>query len=205
MNIALGIATAGAFRIPPAGPLGVQTVWHDAVFCAALTQSLISALPFEHRPRAGLSYLSGLLHNFGVVVLGELLPESHQMLNQEMERSGDDLLLVEERLDVIGHCTAGGWLMSGWRMPGEVVVAVTEHHNPDYDGVHATYPNLVYIANRLLYSHGIGEANDSELPPAMLERLGMHEDQACQIAQKVIDGREDLDEMISGMIEASTA
>ena len=201
MNIALGIACASPFRIPMEGPLGLRTYWRDSIYCAALCQSLINALPYAQRPKPGLAYLSGLLHNFGVVLLGHLFPEEFERLNRRLEEEPETPLAEHERrlLDA-GHVELGEWLMGAWRMPGEVVVAISHHHDPDYDGVHAVYPNLVLAANRLLRGHRVGEGDSVELPAPLLERLSLHEEHARVVLESVMEGRGNLDDMAEQMV-----
>ncbi|GAB6043619.1 HDOD domain-containing protein [Endothiovibrio diazotrophicus] len=201
MNIALGIASASPFRIPLAGPLGLRHYWRDAIYCAALCQALINALPYQQRPKPGLAYLGGLLHNFGVVLLGHLFPEEFERLNLRLEAEPETPIAEHERsmLDA-GHAELGEWLMAAWRMPAELVTAVAEHHNPDYDGVHSAYPNLVLVANRLLRAHRVGEGESDELPASLMERLSLHEDHARRVLEGVMEGRQGLDDMAEQMV-----
>ena len=201
MNIALGIASASPFDIPEQGPLGLRNYWRDAIYCGALCQSLINALPYEQRPKPGLAYLSGLLHNFGVVLLGHLFPEEYRRINEDLEREPEIPLIEHERRDLdAGHVELGVWLMESWRMPSEVITAIAEHHNPDYDGVHSVYPNLVLVANRLLRAHRVGEGESGELPAQVLERLSLHEDHARVVLEGVMEGRRNLDDMAEQMV-----
>lgn len=201
MNIALGIASASPFTIPQEGPLGLRTYWRDAIYCAALCQSLINALPYEQRPKPGLAYLSGLLHNFGVVLLGHLFAPEFERINLDMAREPDLPFIEHERRDLdAGHIELGVWLMESWRMPGEVISAIAEHHNPDYDGIHSAYPNLVLVANRLLRAHKIGEGESTELPGELLERLSLHEEHARVVLEGVMEGRRSLDDMAEQMV-----
>ncbi len=201
MNIALGIASARPFLIPMEGAFGLRNYWRDAVYCAALCQSLINAMPYDQRPKPGLAYLSGLLHNFGLVLMGHLFPELFERLNAMAEAEPEaSLEELERRIMDAGHVELGAWLMEAWQMPVELVTAITEHHNPDYDGVHSVYPNLVYVANRLLHTHQVGEASDGLIPSSLLERLSLHEEHARMVMEGIMDGRDSLEDMAEAMI-----
>ena len=204
MSIALGIASAAPFRVPQEGPLGLRRFWRDAIYCASLCQALINVMPFDHRPRPGLAYLGGLLHNFGTVVLGHLFPESFDRLNRALEEQPErGLDEIERELLDVGHHEVGEWLMQAWRMPGEVINAVAHHHDPHYDGVHAVYPNLVLTANRLLAAHGIGEGRVGEESPlpleGLLERLELHREPMDRVVDELLVGRGNLDDMAARM------
>ena len=91
------------------------------------------------------------------------------------------------------HNSIGAWLMDSWHLPEEITVAVKEHHNEQYHGAHCVYSQLVMLADRLLRAHGIGDTPNTDLPPTLLESLGIGEYQAVTIANKVLEGCESLE------------
>ncbi len=196
LNLALGATAAKPFKIPKNVPLGLDAFWRHAVFSAAIAQALSSALPNEIRPPAGMAYLAGLLHNFGHLLLGHLFKSEFLILNKfivkEPEKSVEEI-----ELEVIGvdHGSIGAWLMKAWKMPEEVIVAAQEHHNEDYRGEYAVYPQLVLLTDRLLKAHDIGDAPNSHLPLATLDSLEMGEYQAVTIADRILNDCENLDVM----------
>ncbi|WP_455202925.1 HDOD domain-containing protein [Kaarinaea lacus] len=196
MNIALGIAATRPFKASAKGPFGLQAYWRHATYAAALSQSLCNSIPRKQRPRPGTSYLCGLLHNFGFLLLGYLFPKEFAQLNAAISEAPDtDVLELEMRILGTTHAEIGSWLMQAWNMPQEITVAIQEHHNPDYQGPHAEYARLVYAANILLKRHNIGDASDEELPDNILKSMGLTEAQALSVLEKTIQGSEDLDNM----------
>ena len=194
MNLALGATAARPFKIPRNVPLGLDAYWRHAVYSAALVQALSSAVPDELRPPAGLAYLAGLLHNIGHLLLGHMFKQEFLILNKFVTHNPDKSIIFVER-QVIGtdHTSVGAWLMDSWRLPEEISVAVREHHNEQYHGAHSVYPQLVMLSDRLLRAHGIGDSPSTELPPTLLESLGIGEYQAVTIANKVLEGCESLE------------
>ena len=93
------------------------------------------------------------------------------------------------------HGSVGAWLLEAWRLPEEIVVAAREHHNEGYEGPHAIYAQLVLIADRLLKSHGIGDAPTTMLPPQVLESLEIGEYQAVTVTERILEGCEGLEAM----------
>ncbi len=85
--------------------------------------------------------------------------------------------------------------MKAWKMPEEVIVAAQEHHNEDYRGEYAVYPQLVLLTDRLLKAHDIGDAPNSHLPLAALDSLELGEYQAVTIADRILNDCENLDVM----------
>ena len=80
-------------------------------------------------------------------------------------------------------------------LPEEVVVAMREHHNPDYDDAHSVYANLVLIANRLLRAVALGDEGSDDLPEAVLARLQLPEDEAMEAFQTLMESYDGLDSL----------
>lgn len=196
MNLLLGFAVARSFRNPSDGPLGLAAFWRHSIYTGSLTQMLGRSLPTGLRPKPGLAQLAGMLHNFGVLLLGDLFPPEFYWLNRQVEHNPQvPLVDLEQRVLGIRHTELGAMLMERWNMPPEVVVTIREHHNPDYDGVHAVYSGLVLLANRLLHRVGIGDAESAVLPPSVLQAFGLSAEQAEQVLASVLESASVLDLM----------
>lgn len=196
MNLALGATAARPFRIARNVPLGMDAFWRHAVYSAALTQALSNAVPDEIRPPAGMAYLAGLLHNFGHLLMGHLFKQEFLVLNKFITKYPDKPIeLIERRVLGADHGVIGAWLMQAWQLPEEIVIATREHHNEGYQGIHSVYPQLVFLADRLLKMHGIGDAVDPDTPMAVLDSLGLGEYKAMSIATRVMEGSEVLEHM----------
>ncbi len=201
MNMALGIAAARPFKLPVDGPLGLGEFWRHATYSATLMQSLCKIIPREKRPRPGTAYLTGLLHNFGFLLLGHLFPKEFNVLSKAIRKEPEiPVVEQEQRLLGISHMEMGGWLMEAWNMPEEILVTQREHHNTAYDGPHANYVHLLLISGALLKSHEIGEASSSELPERSLLALGLSEEDAIGVLENTIENRESLDTMARQLV-----
>jgi len=196
MNIALGIAATRPFKIASDGPLGLNAYWRHATYTATLSQGLCNCIPKAQRPSPGTTYLCGLLHNFGFLLFGYLFPEEFSTLNAAAKKDINTTILAHEHamLDTT-HNEMGKWLMESWNLPQEIIVSAAEHHNENYTGDHAQYARLVLLSNQLLKSHNIGDADNDDIPPLLLELLGISENQAYAVLEKTLEGREDLESM----------
>lgn len=200
MDFSLGLALGKSFRNPKDGPLGLDAFWRDALHVAALTQTLCNAIEFSRRPSPGIAYMAGLLHNFGFLLLGHLFPEQFNRLNKAVAAQPERPVLDLER-EIVGvtHTEMGLWLVDAWNLPKEVIETVREHHNGDYRGDYAIYPNLVHIANRLIKRFGMGDATGIDLPADLLEAVGLTEEQAEAALGTVLQMREGLQFMARKM------
>ncbi|MDX9739825.1 MAG: HDOD domain-containing protein [Gammaproteobacteria bacterium] len=196
LNLALGATAARSFKVPRNVPLGLEAFWRHAIYTAALAQALSGAVPMESRPPAGMAYLAGLLHNFGHLLLGHLFKQEFLILNKFILKYPDrPIELIERRVLGTDHAIIGAWLMAAWHLPEEIVIATREHHNPNYQEIHAVYPQLVFLADRLLKRHDMGDVRDAAVPAAIWDSLGIGEYQAIAILGRVMEGAEGLDKM----------
>lgn len=194
INTALGISALRPFDIPREGPLGRDSLWRNALHCATLCQALCTMLPKHMEVNPGLAYLSGLLHNFGFLVLGHLLKPEYYLLNRVIGANPEvPWTLIEKRTLGIGHTQIGAELMRVWQMPDALQVALREHHNETYQGACSAYPNLVLLANCLLKSQGIGDAAEDVPPASVLNGLGITLDMAHHVMDIHLQGLEEVD------------
>jgi HD-like signal output (HDOD) protein len=192
--IALGLSLGKSFSAPKYGPLGIYPFWRHAVYSAALCEALVPFIPPAQRPSTGLAFLCGLLHNFGVLLVAHLFSKETALLSQIIAANKDRPVIALER-QVLGtdHTYSGGWLMQHWNLQPEIQIAVTQHHNPDYQGAHANYAHLVLIADRLLKRHDMGDAETTELPSQLLAAVGLSQADAEQTLTAIIDAGPNLD------------
>lgn len=194
LNLLFGSIASRTFQIPNDGPVGLQNFWRHSVYCAAVVSELVKLLPESVVVKPGLAYLSGLLHNFGYLVLGHLFPARFFLFNRFLAVNRHLPLDVMERY-VLGveHWHIGAWLMQLWSIPEEVVSAVRWHHHEDCTQPHAEYSNLVLIANRLLDGVGLGEEQNHRLPALAMFTLGLTREQAMEALAQVQGSMADLD------------
>jgi HD-like signal output (HDOD) protein/prolyl-tRNA editing enzyme YbaK/EbsC (Cys-tRNA(Pro) deacylase) len=194
MNIALGLASAAPFKIARNGPLGLNAFWRHATYSAVLTQSLCGLVSKGPKPRAGMAYLAGLLHNFGFLVLGHVYPVEFKLLNEAVAAQ-PQTPVAELEAEIVGvtHGEIGAWLMESWNMPAEIIAVVSEHHNADYSGHFAEYARLVHLVDHLLKKFDLGDAPSSDLPAGLAQSLGLTDVQIDTKFNKLLESRDELD------------
>ncbi|MFC6336124.1 HDOD domain-containing protein [Pseudomonas sp. CCM 7891] len=188
INLALGLALGKTLSLPKDRPQQATPYWQQSIYSAAVIEGLTRAMPRAQRPEAGLTYLAGLLHNFGYLLLAHVFPPHFSLICRHLEVNPHLChSYIEQHLLGISREQIGAWLMRYWDMPEELSTALRFQHDPDYDGEYAEYPNLVCLAVRLLRSRGIGSGPDTEIPDELLERLGLTRDKAEDVVSKVLD------------------
>ncbi len=194
MNIALGLASAAPFKHTRSGPLGLDAFWRHATYSAVLTQSLCGLVGKGPKPRPGMAYLAGLLHNFGFLVLGHVYPSEFKLLNEAVAAQ-PQTAIAELEIEIVGvsHGEIGAWLMEAWNMPTEITTVVREHHNLDYSGHFSEYARLVRLVDFLLKKFDLGDAPSSDLPAGLAQSLGLTDVQIDTKLNKLLESRDELD------------
>lgn len=209
-QLAMGISASKAFSIPNDGPLGLQSFWQHALYCGVLSQ----ALALITNPELGLdekdAYLNGLLHNFGILLIGHLFPPEFKMLNKlresepearmsEIEQQVFGIGSAQEFI-ALGHGSMGAILLGMWGMPDSTIKVAAMHQTSDYSGDHEAEVKLIQLANYLLAQHGIGDEPMDVDPQALFTSLGVNPEKAASLAELTIEQCRSLDGMTSRMV-----
>lgn len=204
MHIAVGLAAGKALRHSRGGPLGIERYWRHTIYTATLMQSLVALMPVERRPSVGMVYLAGLMHDIGHLLLGHLLEAEFDTINRALEQSPEQSVLALE-VDVIGvtHCDLGVWLLRKWRMPPEILAAVAHHHNSEFQGEGAVMAQLVVLADSLLATLGMSDAESAELPEKTLHILGIDRVAAQAIRDQVVSTESGIDALVQQVLRAA--
>lgn len=208
-HIAMGVAASRAFDIPKEGPLGLDAFWRHTLYSATLCQRLAQKLPAEADVDPGLAYLAGLLHNFGLLLIGQLFPPEFCMLNKLREDNAEvSMESIEKQvfgmggaqdLIVLGHGAIGGILLRLWNLPEEVVKSAAMHQNIGYVGDCQSYVNLIQLANCLLKQEGIGDELNEQDPEPLMKLLGLQIEQGYEIFRVALEHCCDIDAMAAEM------
>lgn len=201
MNLALGISIGKSLNVPKDGPLGVSEYWKQSIYTANLAEKLCRAMPIKQRPERGLIYLSGLLHNFGHLLLGHIFPPQFKLVNESIKANPHVAVEdIEHYILGVSHEEIGAWLMQNWHMPDELIVAVHRHHQEEFWSKHSVYSNLVLVANRLLKTIDIGDAVIRGIPDTTLELLALESEDIDKALEDIKTESESLDIMAKQLV-----
>ncbi len=85
INLALGLALGKTLSLPKDHPQHATPYWQQSIYTAAVIEGLTRAMPRAQRPEAGLTYLAGLLHNFGYLLLAHVFPPHFSLICRHLE------------------------------------------------------------------------------------------------------------------------
>lgn len=196
VNLALGIAMGQVLQVPEDTPRGSAPYWRQAVYTATLAEQLARKMPLQQRPQIGLVYLSGLLHNFGYLVLAHLFPPQFSILSRYIEANPHlEQPLVEQQVLNLTRDQIGAWLLENWQLPAEVCGAIRQQQSLQPQGEAEIYARLLRLTALLLRREGINDGPLLEIEAESYQVLGLSWSQIEETVQQLHVVQDDLDQL----------
>lgn len=195
VNLAIGLAIGKTLQLPQDHPYNQPPHWQQAIITATAMERLSRLHPSRNRPARGLAYLSGLLNNFGYLVLGHTFPPHFSLLCRHIEANPHvPSAYVDQHLFGITRDQISSLLFQSWSLPEEVIRAVRWQQVPGYQGPYANYANLLCLCHFL-----INEAQNTNHNCIMTanqinqlyERLGIQANEAHAVVADVLAKKEE--------------
>lgn len=204
-QIAMGLSAVRAFNIPAEGALGLKRFWQHSLYCAVLAQALALLADPDLEINEQEAYLSGLLHNFGILLIGHILPGEFKEINR-LRESETELSMAEIEATVfgqeeqavlsLGHGSIGSVLLKLWGMSDTIITVAGMHQKVGYQGDHRKYVELVQLSNALLWEQGIGDEPSNHSATELMLSLRIKEEQGRALLDALLEQFKTLDEMI---------
>lgn len=200
MNLSLGLALGKSLELPNDNAEGFAPFWSKAVYVAAASGALLSLIPREFRPGFGLVYLTGLLHNFGYLILSHAF-RPHFSAVCRMREANRHLphQFVEQHLLGISGDQIAASLMKSWQMPSEVCLGIRYQAEPDYLGTGSDHAHMVYLANHLLQQYGLLPGESQPLDNSVYEHLHINPDDVGDVMETLVASRDQIEGIIRGL------
>lgn len=200
LNLALGLSLGKTLSMKALDKEDIDNYWRGAVFSAATVEGLVTSIERQHRPGFGMSYLSGLMNNFGYLVLAEIFPPYFENIKR-MAAANPHIpsAYIEQHIIGVTGNQIASWLLDNWNMPQEVVTALRQKYNVDYDGEYSEYAKLAYVAHYQLANLGFGDSLGGEIPEKMFSDLHLDPETARTTVENILESGEDLNEIAKKM------
>ena len=200
MNLSMGLSLGKTLNLPNNEPEGYLPYWQKALWMALGTTALISKVESSYRPSFGLAYLSGLLHNFGYLVLAHVFPPHQELICRYREANPHmDASLIEAHCLDITSEQMGSMLMNVWDLPPQVVTALRQQKNPEFDGEHCQYAKILLLTQYVLEKKGILPRTIEHAPHSVFEYFRIDEQSALTALDSLLETPDDVDHM-AGMM-----
>lgn len=191
MNMALGLALAGSLRLPAHQVRGAPPFWTEAVFTAAAMEALARRGDAQVRANTGLCYLTGLLANYGTLVIGHVFPPQYQHICLLQEANPQlPVRAIDEHVLSLSRETLSAQLLELWGLPDLITRAIRHQHDHAYDGAGFRETRLLQTARSLL---GYGGGSGAMLAEDQLMEMGLRSDDLSAVSTLLVDSRDALD------------
>jgi putative nucleotidyltransferase with HDIG domain len=166
-TLALGISVVSLFRDLPPGLVNVKSVWKHSVACGLAASALAGSAPGVSDGAERL-FVAGLLHDVGRLVMYRNLPE---FSGRALRQARLEKILVrpaEVRIFGFDHAALGQALLTEWRFPEALALAVGHHHGP---GRRGWLPDtaVVHVADVAVNAMRMGSSGEYYVPPLFPE------------------------------------
>ena len=190
MNLALGLSL-GRVLAPPRYKNRSLSYWEQSVVVAASMQTLATHIPPLSRPNLGEAYLTGLLHNFGDVLLAHLFG---QLLGQiDRTQAANPHLpswFIDQHLLGLAREDIGAELLTHWQLPEPLCQAIRLQHRPGVES--SALGDLLSLCLWHLEQAGLGVGAASPVPDAVYERFQLSADSASKVIESLVLQRDSL-------------
>lgn len=161
-NLALSMSVIQLFD--RRGSEFTEKLWRHSFSVGVGSRMLASHLNLK---MDGKYFVSGLLHDVGKIFLSQYLPEkfSEMLATLERQDARTTYHALEESFFGITHAEVGGRLLEAWMFPGEIIDAVTWHHEPHRASSDPVLAACVHLADILCTIKGISPLGDRYFLP----------------------------------------
>ena len=129
-------------------------LWRHSVAVALLGKMIYRR---EFGDKGENIYAAGLLHDLGLIIEDQFFQDTFKRALLLSKKGGKNLPKIEEAIFGFDHMEVGGAITEDWKIPNEIVVAISNHHTPDL-AERADYRMALtlYVADHLCQEKGIG-------------------------------------------------
>jgi putative nucleotidyltransferase with HDIG domain len=176
-SVAVGMALLSKMSNPASKYFDPHDLWTHSVTVAIVMNLLTQAMPERIRPNENQTFLTGLLHDIGLIALHHFdLEASDELHHQLLLQPKRPICEIEMELFGITHNLIGEELVRHWNLPQDIIEAVGLHHSPrsNYFALSNSLAKMVNIAERLLPDFGIAEHTNISITESEWLELGIN-------------------------------
>ena len=130
-----------------------ENFWRHSVGTAILTREILAIA--EHKVDMEADYISGLLHNLGIIIQAITFPDEFELIYAKSHQTLSDLTDSEENYIGWNHAKVGAYYLWNHHISENIVEAVNLHNSPHESTIDAKLCSAVHLANRLTRQLGL--------------------------------------------------
>jgi HD-like signal output (HDOD) protein len=133
-----------------------RAFWRHSLAVAVFTKSLCNFVGDDEETQ-DLAYMSGLMHDIGILVFSTLLPLEYGAMLKELEVVDTPLDELEQEKFGIDHAELGAIYMENWWQIHPMIVGTVQYHHFPFRGEELVqyYAQIVNVSNGICNNQGI--------------------------------------------------
>ncbi|NOY65891.1 MAG: HDOD domain-containing protein [Gammaproteobacteria bacterium] len=124
----------------------LRQLWRHSIYCAVISRILAESLNKLNTERL---FVSGLLHDIGLMILYQGIPETTHHAIMQANKTGETLASIEKTILGYTHTDVGYQLATKWNLPDNIIEAIRFHHTPEKASDFPVETAIIHIANIL--------------------------------------------------------
>jgi len=157
-NVAMSLGVAECFlKLGKANQQFLNNLWVHSMGTATAAQVLAQK---SHGVSPSYAYCSGLVHDFGKVILAGEYGDDYFRLFEQAKEEKKTLAETERTVLRVTHQRVAGWVARSWELPDLVVESVELHHEAFQLEPPLQHVTLTAIADALTYEAKIGDGGN---------------------------------------------
>ncbi len=146
-SLVLSVNAFSQFDSMPIESFSLESLLNHSLQTAAAAKT-IALEETADRSLADQSFIAGMLHDVGKIVLAANFPKECATAFQFAARGGVTFAAAEKEIFGADHASIGGYLLGLWGLPPPVVEAIAFHHHPNLNSKKTFTPlAAVHVAN----------------------------------------------------------
>lgn len=166
---ALGIKSS--FKMTSSDNFNFYEFWLHSMVVGIAAKRITKELGFNFD---GDSFIAGILHDFGLLVLHEFLQDSYEEILLFASEYNIDILEAEYKVLGLSHQEIGNFLAKKWSLTSTLNDSLTFHHRPTESVKNNYLTSIIHIADYATQKLQIGNFfwdNNYKLDPSVLSLL----------------------------------
>ena len=132
-------------------------LWKHAVATGVLARIISRQVNGAESPSL---FTAALLHDIGKVALNSFVAEYFEQIMALVDTGSHSFLEAETEIFGTNHADIGRKIAESWDFPEDIVAAIAFHHRPEEAADNDPITRIIYLANIITLSIGIGVGAD---------------------------------------------
>jgi putative nucleotidyltransferase with HDIG domain len=196
-DMVLASSAVDSFSGIPNELVTMEDFWRRSLY-TGLASRHIAGQRGEGREES--SFVAGLLHNIGKLVIYNRFPEqSVRSFMMVLDAEVDESFRAEKKILGFDHAELGGALLRKWDLPAHLVEAVACHHEPEKAQQYPVEAAMTHVSSRISLMAQLDTSDIADIPPvnvASMECLGLSHEDLPAIVEQIQHAIVDLEEAL---------